>query len=70
MNFRRFIEQVEAFLALEQRGRWCAIGLVDINSSSVQRRARHATGDKIIDRVARLLREAGTLGRPHRAGGG
>src|SRR5690242_1295971 len=26
MNFRRFIEQVEAFLALEQRGRWCAIG--------------------------------------------
>ena len=24
MNFRRFIEQVEAFLALEQRGRWCA----------------------------------------------
>src|SRR5712671_4445784 len=32
MNFRRFIEQVEAFLALEQRGRWCAIGLVDINS--------------------------------------
>ena len=34
MNFRRFIEQLEAFLALEQRGRWCAIGLVDINSSS------------------------------------
>ena len=32
MNFKRFIEQVEAFLALEQRGKWCAIGLVDINS--------------------------------------
>src|SRR5687768_15740540 len=30
MNFRRFIEQLEAFLALEQRGRWCAVGLVDI----------------------------------------
>jgi hypothetical protein len=25
MNFRRFIEQLEAFLALEQRGRWCAV---------------------------------------------
>jgi len=32
MNFRRFIEQLEAFLALEQRGTWCAVGLVDITS--------------------------------------
>ena len=32
MNFRRFIEQLESFLALEQRGRWCAVGLVDITS--------------------------------------
>ncbi len=32
MNFRRFIEQLEAFLALEQRGQWCAVGLVDITS--------------------------------------
>ena len=32
MNFRRFIEQLEAFLALEQRGRWGAVGLVDITS--------------------------------------
>jgi len=58
MNFRRFIEQVEAFLALEQRGRWCAIGLVDINSFKWYNDALgHAAGDKIIDRVARLLRE-------------
>ena len=30
MNFARFTEQLESFLALEQRGRWCAVGLVDI----------------------------------------
>ena len=58
MNFKRFIEQVEAFLALEQRGKWCAIGLVDINSFKwYNDTLGHAAGDKIIDRVARLLRE-------------
>jgi GGDEF domain-containing protein len=58
MNFRRFIEQLEAFLALEQRGQWCAIGLVDITSfKSYNDTLGHALGDKIIDRVARLLRE-------------
>src|SRR5678816_298643 len=58
MNFRRFIEQVEAFLALEQRGRWCAVGLVDITSFKwYNDTLGHALGDRIIDRVARLLRE-------------
>src|SRR5688500_8299307 len=58
MNFRRFVEQLEAFLALEQRGRWCAVGLVDITSFKwYNDTLGHATGDKIIDRVARLLRE-------------
>src|SRR5688500_13386670 len=58
MNFRRFIEQLEAFLALEQRGHWCAVGLVDINSfKSYNDTLGHALGDQIIDRVARLLRE-------------
>ena len=58
MNFRRFIEQLEAFLALEQRGRWCAVGLVDITSfKGYNDTLGHAVGDKIIDRVARLLRE-------------
>src|SRR5215475_10210072 len=58
MNFRRFIEQVEAFLALEQRGRWCAVGLVDINSFKWYNDALgHAIGDRIILRVAQLLRE-------------
>ena len=58
MNFRRFIEQLEAFLALEQRGRWCAVGLVDITSfKRYNDQLGHALGDTIIDRVARLLRE-------------
>src|SRR6266498_5705025 len=29
MNFGRFNEQLESFLALEQRGTWSAVGLVD-----------------------------------------
>jgi diguanylate cyclase (GGDEF)-like protein len=58
MNFRRFVEQLEAFLALEQRGRWCAVGLVDITSfKSYNDTLGHAVGDRIIERVARLLRE-------------
>src|SRR5918993_4926538 len=58
MNFRRFIEQLEAFLALEQRGRWCAVGLVDITSFKwYNDNLGHATGDRIIERVARVLRE-------------
>ena len=58
MNFRRFVEQLEAFLALEQRGQWCAVGLVDITSFKwYNDTLGHAVGDTIIDRVARILRE-------------
>jgi diguanylate cyclase (GGDEF)-like protein len=58
MNFRRFIEQLEAFLALEQRGKWCAVGLVDITSFKwYNDTLGHALGDRIIERVAKLLRE-------------
>src|SRR5215204_614124 len=58
MNFKRFIEPLEAFLALEQRGRWCAVGLVDITSFKwYNDTLGHALGDRVIDRVARLLRE-------------
>jgi len=58
MNFRRFIEQLEAFLALEQRGHWSAVGLVDIASfKSYNDTLGHALGDRIIERVARILRE-------------
>jgi diguanylate cyclase (GGDEF)-like protein len=58
MNFRRFIDELEAFLALDQRGDWCAVGLVDITAfKSFNDRFGHAIGDRIIERVARLLRE-------------
>src|SRR6476660_6412150 len=58
MNFRRFTEQLESFLALEQRGRWCAVGLVDITGFKWYNDALgHAVGDRIIERVATLLRE-------------
>ncbi len=58
MNFGRFTEQVESFLALEQRGRWCAVGLVDITGFTWYNDALgHAVGDRIIERVATLLRE-------------
>jgi diguanylate cyclase (GGDEF)-like protein len=58
MNFARFIEQLESFLALEQRGRWCAVGLVDITGFKWYNDALgHAVGDRIIERVAALLRE-------------
>ena len=58
INFDRFSEQLESFLALEQRGTWCAVGLVDINGFKWYNDALgHALGDRIIERVAQLLRE-------------
>jgi diguanylate cyclase (GGDEF)-like protein len=58
MNFSRFTEQLESFLALEQRGRWCAVGLVDITGFKWYNDALgHAVGDRIIERVANILRE-------------
>jgi diguanylate cyclase (GGDEF)-like protein len=57
-NFARFTEQLESFLALEQRGRWCGVGLVDITGFKWYNDALgHAVGDRIIQRVAQLLRE-------------
>src|SRR3989442_3351661 len=58
MNFGRFTEQLESFLALEQRGRWCGVGLVDITGFKWYNDALgHPVGDRIIERVAALLRE-------------
>lgn len=58
MNFARFTDQLESFLALEQRGRWCAVGLADITQFKWYNDALgHAVGDRIIVRVAQLLRE-------------
>ena len=58
MNFGRFMEQIESFLALEQRTRWCAVGLVDITGFKWYNDALgHAVGDLIIERVASILGE-------------
>ena len=56
LNFDWFMERLESFLAVEQRVRWCGIGVVDITSvNSDNDTLGHAAGDKIIERVARIL---------------
>ena len=56
LNFDWLMERVESFLAVEQRVRWCAIGVVDINSFKWYNDTYgHAVGDKIIEQVARVL---------------
>ncbi|HEY3884230.1 MAG TPA: GGDEF domain-containing protein, partial [Vicinamibacterales bacterium] len=56
LNFDWFMERVESFLAVEQRVRWCGVGVVDINSfKSYNDTLGHATGDRIIERVAAIL---------------
>jgi diguanylate cyclase (GGDEF)-like protein len=56
LNFDWFMERLESFLAVEQRVRWCGIGVVDITSFKVYNDTLgHAVGDKIIERVARIL---------------
>src|SRR5712692_10261823 len=58
MNFARFTERFESFLALEQRSRWCAVGLADIARFKSYNDAHgHVVGDRIIERVAQLLLE-------------
>ena len=58
MNFEHFLDRLRSFLSFEQRGRWCAVGLVDIRSfKQYNDMFGHALGDRIIERVARLLRE-------------
>jgi diguanylate cyclase (GGDEF)-like protein len=56
LNFDWFMERLESFLAVEQRVRWCGVGVVDINSFKTHNDTLgHAVGDKIIERVARIL---------------
>ena len=58
MNFARFQERLETYLTCEQRGKWCAVGLVDITSFKwYNDTLGHAVGDRIIETVARLLRD-------------
>jgi diguanylate cyclase (GGDEF)-like protein len=50
------MERLESFLSVEQRVRWCGIGVVDINSfKNYNDTLGHSVGDKIIERVARIL---------------
>ena len=56
LNFDWFMERLESFLAVEQRVRWCGVGVVDITSFKwYNDTLGHAVGDRIIERVARLL---------------
>jgi diguanylate cyclase (GGDEF)-like protein len=56
LNFDWFMERVESYLAVEQRVRWCGVGVVDINSfKSYNDTLGHAVGDRIIEGVARIL---------------
>jgi diguanylate cyclase (GGDEF)-like protein len=56
LNFDWFMERVESYLAVEQRVRWCAVGVVDINSFKwYNDNLGHAIGDRIIEGVAHIL---------------
>jgi len=56
LNFNWFMERVESFLAVEQRVRWCGVGVVDITSfKRYNDTLGHAVGDRIIERVADIL---------------
>jgi diguanylate cyclase (GGDEF)-like protein len=56
LNFDWFMERLESFLAVEQRVRWCGVGVVDITSFKwYNDTLGHATGDRIIERVAAIL---------------
>ena len=58
LNFNWFMERVESYLAVEQRVRWCSVGVVDITSfKRYNDTFGHAVGDQIIERVARILSE-------------
>jgi diguanylate cyclase (GGDEF)-like protein len=58
LNFNWFMERVESYLAVEQRVRWCSVGVVDITSfKRYNDTFGHAVGDRIIERVARILSE-------------
>ena len=58
MNFDWFMQQLESFLELEQRVRFSAIGLVDIARFKwYNDTLGHALGDRVLEQVAKLLRE-------------
>jgi GGDEF domain-containing protein len=58
MNFDWFMQQLESYLELEQRVRFCGVGLVDIARFKwYNDTLGHALGDRVIAQVAKLLSE-------------
>jgi diguanylate cyclase (GGDEF)-like protein len=58
MNFPRFVDALAVLLATERRGRWVAVGLVDIaHFKWYNDTCGHVVGDQIIQKVSRFLRE-------------
>jgi PleD family two-component response regulator len=58
MNFDWFMQQLESYLELEQRVRYCGVGLVDIARFKwYNDTLGHALGDRVITQVATLLSE-------------
>jgi GGDEF domain-containing protein len=58
MNFDWFMKQLESYLELEQRVRYCGVGLVDIARFKwYNDTLGHALGDRVIAQVATLLSE-------------
>jgi diguanylate cyclase (GGDEF)-like protein len=58
MNFDWFMQQLESYLELEQRVRFCGVGLVDITRFKwYNDTLGHALGDRVIEQVATLLSE-------------
>lgn len=58
LNFDWFMERIESFLAVEQRVRWSALGVVDLTGFKwINDNLGHSVGDRVISRVARILSE-------------
>ena len=59
LNYNWFMERIESYLAVEQRVRWCGVGVVDISSFKwYNDTLGHAVGDRIIEGVARILADS------------
>jgi len=58
INLSHFVERLESFLAFEQRGKWCVVGMVDIAGfKHYNDTLGHRAGDQIIEAVAGILRD-------------